>query len=66
MKRAEEQLADVLETMDVPKERKEPTMPNLLWMLRNLGIRNGEHRDFPEAIRLINSLLRVYEYRGDL
>jgi len=50
-------LLELLETMDVPKLRKNLTLENIRWLKRNLMIRNGEHQHFAEAITIINHML---------
>lgn len=45
-------LHEILETMDVPENRKND--PD--WLLRNLGIRNRNHPDFEKAMSIINAL----------
>ena len=52
-------LREALNAMDVPEGRKEPTVPNLRWLQRNLFIRNKEHKDFPFAVHLIGTLLTI-------
>ncbi len=53
----ERQLVSILDTMDVPKERKDITISrNLFWLLRNLGIRNGQHKEFKIAMGFIKRL----------
>lgn len=49
-----EQLMQLLETMDVPSLR----MNDLRWLSRNLGMRNRRHPQFLEAIKLIRLLLK--------
>lgn len=49
-----ETLDSILDTMDVPKGRRN----DLQWLLRNLAIRNGQHPRYAEAVLLIKKLLR--------
>lgn len=44
-----DRLQEILRTMDVPEKR----MVDLLWLSRNLGIRNSEHECFQEAKKLV-------------
>lgn len=44
-----ERLEQILRTMDIPEQR----MNDRGWLMRNLAIRNGDHKDFPEAMTLI-------------
>jgi hypothetical protein len=53
----EKQLIDILNTMDVPVLRKELTLWNLLWLKRNLIVRNSNHEEFSIAIHFINHLI---------
>ena len=46
-------LRDLLADMDLPSERKKVRdRSDVMWLLRNCGIRNSEHPNFPEAIEL--------------
>lgn len=36
-------------TMDIPKERREPTKANLGWFFRNIHLRNGSHPNIIQA-----------------
>ena len=42
----------ILDKMDVPENRK----MDWGWLIRNLGVRNKEHPDFEQAIKVIKSL----------
>jgi hypothetical protein len=53
-------LVELLTNMDVPSMRREFGHWNLLWLQRNLFIRNGRHRDFAEADRLVKKLLHEF------
>ena len=44
-----DRLQAILAAMDVPPLRK----TDYGWLKRNLGVRNGSHPDFKEALRLI-------------
>lgn len=54
----EERLKEILDGMDIPESRKELTAGNLFWLSRNLVIRNGMHKDFSEANKLIIKLIK--------
>lgn len=54
------ELNDILRTMEVPEARLNDTG----WLMRNLGIRNGNHPDFQRAIWLVKLKHRV-ERRHD-
>ena len=57
----ETELSSLLETMDIPILRRDISKPeNLLWLSRNLVIRNGTHPDFNRANTLIKILLRKH------
>lgn len=48
-------LDEILKTMDVPEGRKN----DLGWLMRNLAIRNKEHKDFRSAVSLIKEILKL-------
>ena len=48
----QQKLREILDTMDVPENRKQDRR----WLLRNLCIRNGNHIDFAEAIKLLKEI----------
>lgn len=50
-------LDEILKTMDVPEGRKN----DLGWLMRNLAIRNKEHKDFRSAVSLIKEILKMEE-----
>lgn len=51
-------LIDILDTMDIPKMRKDVTdVSNLRWLSRNMFIRNIEHPRFVEASRMVDEAL---------
>lgn len=44
--------------MDVPSWRRDTTqVPNLLWLDRNLAVRNSKHSKFQETMDAINAAL---------
>ena len=49
-----QELQSILLTMDIPENR----LNDLLWLSRNIFIRNRKHKQFNRAIELINTLLR--------
>jgi len=54
----EKNLLEILDTMDVPGERKQPLdLNNLEWLQKNLGIKNSNHPSYPSAVHFINCLL---------
>lgn len=55
----EDRLKEILDTMDIPSQRKEVgIISNLSWLNRNIGIRNSNHPQFDEAILCIRMLMR--------
>ena len=55
-----EQLAELIETMDVPEFRRDVAKPeNVRWLARNLAIQNREHPDLLAAREIIRKLLRA-------
>ena len=48
--------------MEVPSQRKNLSKHNLLWLSRNLSIRNSQHTNFGEAATIIRRLLKNKEY----
>lgn len=50
----DERLKEIIETMDIPEQRKE----DVLWLSRNMFIRNSNHEDFEEARKLLTKELR--------
>ena len=44
-----DKLEQILRTMDIPQQR----MNDHKWLMRNLAIRNSEHKDLHEAMALI-------------
>lgn len=53
-------LKELISTMEVPELRKNIDFSNVHWLKRNLAIRNQSHQNFPEAIDIINSLIKGY------
>lgn len=52
--RNETVLQVLIADMDVPEMRRH----DVDWLARNLGIRNASHRNFEEAMRVINAMRR--------
>lgn len=48
---------DLTFSMNIPKDRREPTDINLRWFLRNGFVTNQEHRNFQEAVSLAMRIL---------
>lgn len=54
-----EQLVKLIEDMSVPQLRRDATqLGNLMWLARNLGIRNAGHPNLDAAFAIIRSLMR--------
>lgn len=51
-------LINLLQTMDLPAHRKNAKPANLRWLRKNLVTYNGMHRQFVNAIRIIDILLK--------
>lgn len=51
------ELREILDTMEVPDMRKYLYYENLQWLVRNLGIKNGNHEKFTRAMILIKELI---------
>lgn len=48
------QVLEILEGMDIPKERKDiGRLRNRQWLQRNLAIRNGNHPKCSEVLKMI-------------
>ncbi|MAH32734.1 MAG: hypothetical protein CMG78_12135 [Marinobacter sp.] len=48
-------LLEILITMDVPFKRLEDR--DFKWLIRNLWIKNSDHPDFGEAVKLLSDIL---------
>ena len=60
---SERELLSILKKMDVPQGRdwldsRERTR-NMLWLMRNMGIRNSQHPDFHRAMAIIRELINA-------
>jgi len=51
-----DKLEEILNTMDLPKGRITKDKQNVLWMIRNVGIRNRNHKDFNVALKALIDL----------
>ena len=52
------QLKNAISTMDIPEMRRELTTGNILWLHRNMKIKNGKHPQINEASKLIKDIMR--------
>lgn len=55
----EQCLLDAMEGLDLPDSRKEISKPNLMWLLRNIRVRNASHPDLNQIISLIRVVMRT-------
>lgn len=54
----EKQLQAILETMEIPAQRKDCSkLENLLWLARNMGIQNRNHVEYSVAVHFLRNLL---------
>ena len=45
--------------MDIPIRRRDVTeLDNVRWLLRNLGVRNGDHPQFTMSIEILKNLAK--------
>lgn len=52
-------LEKLLHTMDVPWNRRKDLNPTKLrWLEKNLSVRNSAHKEYPQAIVLIEKLIQ--------
>ena len=54
----ETHLKQILDTMNIPNQRKELNLNNLHWLNRNIFIHNNSHPRLKEAQKLIQNLLK--------
>lgn len=54
------ELTELLERMNVPKLR----LKDFRWLLRNLGVQNCQHPDFPRAKKLIVEQVRQMDRKN--
>lgn len=47
-----QQFTKLINGMDIPDMRREPTETNLRWFIRNAWIRNIGHQNFEAAMRI--------------
>lgn len=53
------QLADILDSMDVPAMRRDlENSSNLRWLSRNLAANNSDHPHISEALALLKTIMR--------
>jgi hypothetical protein len=59
LEKSQKQFRDLTFSMDIPKERREPTQTNIKWFLRNGAIFNMKHPNYEPAIKLARQMLIV-------
>jgi len=47
--------------MEVPEKRKEINDHNVLWLIRNLGVRNSDHPEFKNTMKQLKELEKVHK-----
>lgn len=53
-----DRLREIISTMEIPHMRNDIGQnQNLLWIQRNLEIRNGSHPDVEEALLIVRNIL---------
>ena|ERR1700753_67376 len=58
---AKVRLKQILDTMDVPLDRKTLGYGDIAWLGRNITIRNRNHSDLQESYRLIRLIKNYYD-----
>ena len=60
-------LETMLVPMDVPKMRRDiKSQANIQWLMRNLGINNGQHPLFKPAMNLVKWLMQWHARKIDV
>ena len=60
-----ERLQTILRTMHLPTYRKSSLdKRGLLWLARNMGMQNGEHPKYSNAVELLKKLLKEKSYKS--
>ena len=59
MNKIKKELFKILETMDIPEERKDVDKPeNIRWLKRNIGINNKDHEGLSDAQEILKMLIK--------
>jgi len=53
--------SQLIKTMNIPKERIEPTESNLLWFLKSGYALNQKHKNVLDAVNLTTKILNKHE-----
>lgn len=56
---ATKDFVELLNDMDIPDMRREINKRNLMWLMRNIRVRNGKHPRIKEALEEIKRLIRA-------
>ena len=61
-----ERLRSLIRTMRLPSFRKDnlDNKHGLLWLARNMGMKNNEHPKYPEAVEHLKKMLRDKLYNS--
>ena len=56
-------LSELISTMKLPIQRKEHfSKHNLMWLIRNIGVKNSDHKNFSTAVGEIKRRLEDKHY----
>ena len=61
-----EQLRSLIRTMRLPSFRKDSidNKHGLLWLARNMGMKNSEHPKYPDAVDQLKKMLKEKSYKN--
>jgi len=62
--RKQSALKKLLQPFDIPESRRELRSPDIRWLSRNLGIKNGDNPMFETAMGLIKWLIKNDKSKG--
>lgn len=58
-----QKLSELISTMKLPVQRKEHfSKHNLMWLVRNIGVKNSDHKNFKIAVSEIKRRLEEKNY----
>ena len=56
-------LSELISTMKLPVQRKERfSKHNLMWLVRNIGVKNSTHKNYETAVSEIKKRLKNKQY----
>ena len=58
------QFDDITEGMEIPEARRDLTLQNVLWLLRNIHFKNSNHPNFGEAVEMLKVFQRELSRRS--